>query len=84
MRHSRPDSDRATTRTREQLESEHGTVYDLRALAARFVLLRLDGQKVVVRQKDDGRIGTFRFQNTPPYFFEFRLLAAHDALPQAG
>lgn len=67
---------------RQQLETEHARVYDVRALAAEYILIGIDGQRVVVRRKLDGTRGTFRFRFGPLSFFDFTPLAGHNSWPR--
>ena len=59
----------ATPMGRQELERRHGRVWDLRELAAEFVITAFMAPFVVVRRKVDGVVGSLEFQHLPRYYF---------------
>ena len=57
---------------RAELERRHGQVWDLRELAAAFIVIGFAAPLVVVRRKVDGVRGSFEFQNQPRLFFNWQ------------
>lgn len=64
---------------RQHSADEHGPVLDVRALAARFVLVGIDGPRVIVRGKLDDEVGTFRFLFNPLRFLDYTPLTGHNS-----
>ena len=58
-------------RTREELEDEHGQVWDARELAKDFVLTAIIGLQVVVRRLADDAVGHLSYQNQPRFYYGF-------------
>ena len=61
-----PGTDRAT------LERRHGQVWDLRGLAASFIVIGFMAPYVVVRRKADGKVGSLEFQHFPRFYFGWK------------
>ncbi len=61
----------AASKTREELESEHGQVWDTAQLAKDFVITAIIGNTVVVRRKADDCVGTLRMQERPRLYYGF-------------
>lgn len=59
------------TKTRKELEEQHGQVWDVQALAHEFVITSIIGNTVVVRRKADDVVGTLQHQSNPPLYFGF-------------
>jgi hypothetical protein len=58
--------------TRQELEAQHGQVWDENQLVAEFTITAIIGDRVVVRRKaDDNPVGTMRYQNEPRLYFGF-------------
>jgi hypothetical protein len=57
---------------REELERRHGRVWDLRQLAADFIVVGFMAPYIVVRRKADGVVGSLEFQHLPRFYFNWR------------
>lgn len=57
---------------RAELERCHGKVWDLRDLAAEFIVIGFVAPFVVVRRKSDGAVGSLEFQHEPRFYFNWR------------
>ena len=57
---------------REELEADHGQVWDSVELAADFEVIGFMAPMVVVRRKADGRKGSLFFQHEPRFYFAFQ------------
>jgi hypothetical protein len=57
---------------RAELERRHGQVWDLRELAAQFVLIGFAAPYVIVRRKADGAVGSLEFQHQPRFYFNWQ------------
>jgi hypothetical protein len=57
---------------RAELERRHGKVWDLRELAAGFVVVGFMAPYVVVRRKSDGTVGSLEFQHLPRFYFKWK------------
>ena len=57
---------------RAELERRHGRVWDLRGLAADFIVVGFMSPYVVVRRKADGKVGSLEFQHQPRFYFGWR------------
>jgi len=57
---------------RAELERRHGRVWDLRDLAADFIVVGFAAPYVVVRRKADGVVGSLEFQHEPRFYFEWK------------
>jgi hypothetical protein len=47
-------------------------VWDLRELAAGFVVVGFMAPYVVVRRKSDGTVGSLEFQHLPRFYFKWK------------
>ena len=56
---------------RQELERRHGRVWDLRELAAEFVLVGFMAPYVVARRKADGVVGSLEFQHHLRFYFNW-------------
>ena len=56
---------------RAELERHHGQVWDLRELAATFIIVGFAAPYVVVRRKSDGKVGSLEFQHDPRFYFNW-------------
>ena len=56
---------------REELEREHGKVWDTAELQQDFDVQSFLAPFVLVRRKSDGVMGTLKFQHQPRYYFTF-------------
>ena len=66
--------------TREELEAEFGPVFDVRGLARSFILVGIDGLRVVVRRKGgDKAVGILHYQPRPLLFYQFEPLPGGNA-----
>ncbi len=82
MRQPREHSHDAGVYTREQLEARYGPVFDVRAFARDFILVGIDGLRVVVRRKGgDNAAGILHFQQRPLLFYRFEPLPGDSARP---
>ncbi len=59
------------SKTRAELEREHGRTWDVQELAHDFVITSIIGTTVVVRRKSDGVVGTLSYQSNPSLYFNF-------------
>ena len=59
-------------RSREELELDHGQVWDNQQLSAEFEVLGFMAPFVVVRRKSDGKKGSLMFQHYKRYYFSFK------------
>ncbi len=57
---------------RAELERRHGQVWDLRGLAAEFVIIGFAAPYVVVRCKVDCVRGSLEFQHQPRFYFNWQ------------
>jgi len=57
---------------RLELERRHGQVWDLRELAATFIIIGFAAPYVVVRRKSDGVRGSLEFQHQPRLYFNWQ------------
>jgi hypothetical protein len=57
---------------REQLEAQHGQVWDTDEMTRDFVAEGFMAPFVVVRRKSDGVKGTLEFQHAPRYYYGFK------------
>lgn len=71
-RKRRPEITPEPPKTREQLEALHGKVWDVRQLAAEFVITAIIGNEVVVRCKADDVVGTLQYQSSPMLYYNFQ------------
>jgi hypothetical protein len=60
------------SRPREQLEEQHGQVWDTIEFTADFALEGFLNPMVVVRRRADGVVGSLFFQHSPRYYFKFK------------
>jgi len=58
---------------RIELERRHGRVWNLRELAASFIIIGFMAPFVVVRRKVDGVIGSLEFQQDPRFYFNWQV-----------
>lgn len=56
---------------REQLEAEHGRVWDTAELQQDFDVLGFAAPLIVVRQKSTERMGSLFFQHQPRFYWGF-------------
>lgn len=66
----------------QRLEVHHGPALDVRALASEYILIGIDGPRVIVRRKLDNKVGTFRFEFHPLRFFDYTTLTGHNSRPR--
>jgi hypothetical protein len=59
-------------RTRQELEAQHGRVWDEKELADEFVVTAIVAETVVVRRKADNAVGLLDYQNEPRFYFHWR------------
>lgn len=57
--------------TREELEEQHGTVWDVDELRRDFEVVGFGAPLVVVKRRSDGLEGTLWFQHEPRYYWGF-------------
>ena len=57
---------------RAELERRHGQTWDLRELAAAFIIVGFMSPFVVVRRKSDGIVGSLEFQHDPRLYFNWQ------------
>lgn len=57
---------------RDELESRHGQVWNLRELASEFIVVGFMSPYIVVRRKSDGIVGSLEFQHAPRFYFNWR------------
>ncbi len=70
----------AGVHTREELEARYGPVSDVRDFARNFILVGIDGHRVVVRRKGgDSAVGVLRYQPRPLLFYQFESLSDGNA-----
>lgn len=67
------------SKSREELEAEFGQVWDTAELAAQFIVTSIIDDKVVVRRKADGLVGTLHYQNEPRLYFGFEASPATES-----
>jgi hypothetical protein len=53
------------------LQKRYGAVWDTRGLAAEFTITAIIGDRIVVRRKADGVVGTLTVQEQPRYYHSF-------------
>ena len=70
--HKRHAEANAEPKSREELEAEHGQVWDTQELARDSVVIGFNSPLVVVKRKADGVVGTLEFQHQPRVYFAFR------------
>jgi hypothetical protein len=58
-------------KTREELEQEHGKVWDTQELGQDFEVRSFCAPFVVVTRKSDGVRGSLSFQHSPRFYFNF-------------
>lgn len=58
-------------KTREELEREHGQVWDTAELAREFVVTAIIRLLIVVRRKADDVVGTLTVQEKPRIYYGF-------------
>ena len=56
---------------REELEKRYGKVYTLAELSEEYVISGFMSPFVVVKRKSDGVKGSFEFQHSPRFYFNF-------------
>ena len=56
---------------REVLEGTYGTVYSTDELRLEFEVMGFYSPLVVVKSKADGGLGSFEFQHSPRFFFNY-------------
>jgi hypothetical protein len=61
----------AGAKSRQELEREHGPVWDTPELRQDFDVIGFLAPLVAVRRKTDGRTGTLTFQHDPRLYFDF-------------
>jgi hypothetical protein len=57
---------------RAELERTHGQVWDMRQLAADFIVVGFAAPYVVVKRKSDGALGSLEFQHLPRFYFGWK------------
>jgi hypothetical protein len=58
-------------RTREELEAVYRQVWDEQQLAEDYELLGFTDERVDVRRKSDGALGSLSYQDKPRFYFSF-------------
>lgn len=61
----------SSPKNREELELLHGKVLSTQELAEEFEVLGFLAPYAVVKRKKDDVVGSFKFQHSPRYYFEF-------------
>jgi hypothetical protein len=59
-------------RTREELEAQHGTVWDTAQLSGNFKAVSFMAPFIYVTRLSDGVQGTLTFQHSPRFYYDFR------------
>jgi len=57
--------------TREQLEEQHGRVWDTAEMQKEFAVLGFMAPLVVVKRIEDGVRGSLEFQHAPRFYYDF-------------
>jgi hypothetical protein len=57
--------------SREEIEAEHGYVWDTRGLQRDYEVLGFASPHVAVKRRSDGRVGVLSFQHMPRYYWGF-------------
>ena len=60
-----------TPGSREDMESKHGQVWDMKEIQQDFTIVGFMAPFVCVRRKSDGKKGTVIFQHDPRYYYSF-------------
>jgi hypothetical protein len=58
-------------KSRQELESQYGQVWDADELGEAFEVLGFGAPFVVVRRRSDGQVGSLAFQDHPRAYFDF-------------
>jgi hypothetical protein len=73
LRKQRTSEINFSPKSREQLESEYGDVWNTSELQQDFIVHSFFAPFISVTRKSDGEEGTLEFQHSPRYYFHFRL-----------
>ena len=57
---------------REELEAEHGQIWDTTQLSKDFIVLEFAAPYVIVTRWADNKKGSLQFQHTPRFYFNFK------------
>lgn len=66
---------RCEAKSKQELEALHGKVWSITELARDFILIGIQGGRLRVKGKRDGRRGSLSYQLKPCFFFGFELEA---------
>jgi hypothetical protein len=73
IRRSRLAEINAHPADRQELETQHGQVWDTNELARDFEVVGFAAPLVVVKRRSDGALGSLEFQHDPRLYFGFQL-----------
>ena len=71
LRRSRQEELNAMGWPREVLEDTYGTVYSTEELRERYEVVGFFAPLVVVKSRADGSLGSFEFQHSPRFYFNW-------------